>query len=192
VGLTVPPALKQAQLGAYTDEFLRQAQDEERLEFCNTHPKDCIRSIVAVITANTTDENGNPVAPDVAAQQVIRILKDARTTSGDQSSQDQDSANQPVGEPLGVVVSADLELAGLRGRPVLLSWSMWQQGGKKRLLGSWLNRNLAFRLEASTDDDTTSVDLWIPLPKAPGQYFIRATLTADQSTLASADSQPFE
>jgi hypothetical protein len=88
-------------------------------------------------------------------------------------------------------VTADLELAGLRGKPVLLSWSMWQQGGNKRLYGDWLNRNLAYRLEATTDRDTT-LDLWIPLPKAPGPYFVRVDLTAGRSTLASADSQPFD
>jgi hypothetical protein len=91
-----------------------------------------------------------------------------------------------------VVVTADLELAGLRGRPVLLSWSMWQKGGKVRLFGDWLNSNLAYRLEATSDRDTTSLDLWIPLPKSPGPYLVRVNLTAAQSPLASAESQPFD
>jgi hypothetical protein len=59
-------------------------------------------------------------------------------------------------------------------------------------LDRWLNRNLAYRLEATTDRDTTSLDLWVPLPRSPGPYFIRVNLTAADATLASADSQPFD
>jgi hypothetical protein len=124
------------------------------------------------------DLEGNPVAPGVAAERVIKVLKDARTTRRK--------------EPLGVVVSVDVELAGLRGKPVLLSWSMWQQSGDTRLYGNWLNRNLAYRLEATTDRDTTTFDLWVPLPKPPGPYFIRIQLTVNGSARASTDSQPFD
>jgi hypothetical protein len=79
-------------------------------------------------------------------------------------------------------VTADLELAGLRGKPVLLSWSMWQQGGNKRLYGDWLNRNLAYRLEATTDRDTT-LDLWIRCRRHPGR-----TLSESTSPLAGQRS----
>jgi hypothetical protein len=139
------------------------------------------------MATQATDQKGNPVPPDVAAEQVLKVLRDTRRTGGEQPG-----GEQPKGEPLGVVVSADLELVGLRGKPVLLSWSMWQQGGTKRLFGNWLNRNLAYRLVATTDHDTTALDMWIPLPKAPGPYFIRVNLTADRSPLASGDSPPFD
>jgi hypothetical protein len=82
---------------------------------------------------------------------------------------------------------------GLPRRPVLLTWSMWQKNGEtRRLYGNWLNRNLAYRLKAITDRDTTTLDLWVPLPKPPGPYFVRIQLTAGGSARASTDSQPFD
>jgi hypothetical protein len=153
---------------------------EPSLNLCPAGPASC--PVTYIAAANSLDPKGNPVAAAVAAKRVVTILRDARSTGG----------AGPRAEPLGVVVSADLEVVGLRSKPLLLSWSMWQQGGKKRLFGNWLNRTLAFRLLPTTNDDTTSLDLWVPLPRSPGRYFIRVDLTEDRSLLASADSQPFD
>jgi len=138
----------------------------------------CGQIVARMSLGSALDLQGNPVSPDVAAERVVKVLKDARTTRRK--------------EPLGAVVSVDVELAGLRGKPVLLSWSMWQPTGEARLYGSWLNRNLAYRLKATTDRDTTTLDLWVPLPKPPGPYFIRIQLTADGAPRASTDSEPFD
>jgi hypothetical protein len=192
-GFVVPSTFQQEEFSAYAQEVLEvaEAQDSGR-KLCEvnsqTNPDDCIiRQLIPLIGSLSLDPKGNPVAPAVAAQRVVELLRDARSTGGEPQG-----GEEPRREPLGVVISADLELAGLRGKPVLLSWSMWQQGGKKRLYGNWLNRNLAYRLEATTDRDTTSLDLWVPLPKSPGPYFIRVNLAAGESLLASADSQPFD
>ena len=171
--LVIPPAFSPEEFRKYTDEVLKRV---------NNQIPECDGPSKTFAGTFSTAPNGDPVPPDVAAERVVQLLKGARSTGG----------GQPGGEPLGVVISADLELAGLRGKPVLLSWSMWQQGGKKRLYGNWLNRNLAYRLEATTDRDTTTVDLWVPLPKSPGPYFIRVNLTAGKAPLASADSPPFD
>ncbi|HEY5990857.1 MAG TPA: hypothetical protein VIV12_31345 [Streptosporangiaceae bacterium] len=189
VSLVVPPALQQENFGAYIDEVRKRAEAQE---VCGANHDSCTDEVrkpvvLYLLVANSVDPNGNPVAPDVAAERVVKVLKDGRRTEGEQPQN-----SQPQGEPLGVVVSADLELVGLRGKPVMLSWSMWQQGGKKRLYGNWLNRNLAYRLEATTDHDTTTLHLWIPLPKSPGPYFIRVTLTAAGSSLAGSNSPPFD
>lgn len=134
--------------------------------------------------------DGEPVDPAVAAERVLQVLRDARTTA----APDPDAADNDVAdpEPLGVVVNADIELVGLRGKPVALSWSMWQTGGDVRLHGDWLNSNLAYRLEAVTDSDTVSIDLWVPLPRPPGPYFVQVDLTAEGARLHSAHSEPFE
>jgi hypothetical protein len=95
-------------------------------------------------------------------------------------------------EPLGVVVIADVELVGLRGKPVTLSWSMWQTGGDVRLHGDWLNNNLAYRLKAVTDHDTVTIDLWVPLPRPPGPYLVQVDINAESARLASAHSEPFD
>jgi hypothetical protein len=118
------------------------------------------------------------VPPAVAAERVLKILGDARTTE--------------EREPIGAIVSVDVELAGLRDRPVLLRWSMWHTGDGARLHGDWLNSHLAYQLQATTDRDTTTVDLWIPLPAAAGPYFVRVDLETEGARLASGDSQPFD
>jgi hypothetical protein len=133
--------------------------------------------VESMAVAASVDLDGNPVPPDVAAQRVVQILRDARS-DGD--------------EPLGVVVAADLELIGLRDDPVFLTWQMWQYGGTTRLHDDWLNENLAYRLEPSTNHDSATLDMWIPLPADPGPYFVRVALTHAGSGLASADSATFE
>jgi hypothetical protein len=138
---------------------------------------------LAQLASTAKGEGG---APEDAAKRLVALLRDARRadTQGP-------GGELAEGEPLGVVVSADIELIGLRNRSVMLSWSMWQQGGQARLYGEWLNTNLAYVLEATTDDESKTVDLWVPLPKEPGPYYIRLVLTAGQSALDSADSDPF-
>jgi hypothetical protein len=119
------------------------------------------------------------VPPQTVVDRVLKILKDSRTVGGGR-------------EPIGVLVSADVELAGLHGKPVTLTWSMYQVDGETRLHGNWLNENLAYLLQARSNRETTSVDLWIPLPLAPGSYCIRIELASDGSPLASRDSPPFD
>jgi len=95
-------------------------------------------------------------------------------------------------EPLGAVISANIELDGLRGKHVMLYWSMWQQGGNTRLFGQWLSSYAGFKLTATTDKDTGSINFWLPLPKAHGQYFIRLELRLQNGAqLASGDSNSF-
>ena len=92
---------------------------------------------------------------------------------------------------MGELVSVNLELVGLQGQPVLLSWSIFQEGGSNHLSGNWLGNFVAYRLEATTNDDTGTLEMWIPLPKQHGPYFIRLTLTTGGENLASMNSDPF-
>jgi len=126
--------------------------------------------------ANSISLDGTPIPPDEAAARVVALLDSARRTGDD---------------PLGIVVATDLEMVGLRGETIFLSWSMWQEGGQVRLHGDWLNENLAYRLQPTTDRDTTTLDLWVPLPREPGAYFVRVELALGDSSLASADSELF-
>src|SRR5829696_8051566 len=67
-----------------------------------------------------TDPDGNVVTSAEAAERVVAVLKRARVRG------------RPGGkvEPLGVRVSADLRLEGLRGEQLRLSWSVLQRSGK--------------------------------------------------------------
>ena len=109
-------------------------------------------------------------------------------TPGTPGSQSGTPGNKQV--PLGELVSVNLELVGLRGQPVLMSWSIFQKGNHTDLFAKWRSF-AAYRLEATTNDDTGTVEMWIPLPKLHGPFFIHLTLTAGGSGLASADSGPF-
>lgn len=136
---------------------------------------------MAVLTPAGIGEDGNPVSPDVAAERVVELLGETRTVD----------AGAGKLEPVGAVVDMNVELEGLRGRPVLLTWSIWQQGGESRLFGNWLGTTAAYRLEATSDHDTAGFDLWVPTPREPGSYVVRLALTADDVTIASGNSQPF-
>lgn len=186
-GFTTPGASNLQDVQATTGRV--RAHVDKNVPQCDRTDEECrklrsklynlIGSAPEVVLGNAVDSEGKPVDPAVAADRVAKLLRGTRSTSRDD-------------EPLGAVVSADVELAGLRGRSVLLSWSMWQKGGDVRLHGEWLNSNLAYRLEPTTDKDTATVDLWVPLPKQPGPYFVRVDLHVDRTRLASSDSEPFD
>lgn len=137
----------------------------------------CPTVVEKMWNAVSTDENGGRASPEEAAERLVNILKETRTTGAK--------------EPLGVVVAVDVELVDMRDKSVFVSWSMWQVGGAKRLYGEWLNTNFAYRLRATSDHDSASLNFWIPLPQTAGPYFIRTTLVADGNTIASANSEHF-
>ena len=129
-----------------------------------------------------TNGSENLVSPEVAAKRITGILGQTRTVAEGASR-----AKVPLGE----LVSVNVELAGLRGRPVFLIWSIFQAGGRTSLYGKWLQEFIAYRLVATTDDDTGSVEVWIPLPAVPGPFFARLTLSTDGANLTSEDSGTF-
>ena len=179
-GIVLPPLAHERELQG-VDRVEATASELARVTGCEDDPDGCTPYVVKVlpfIVAESVDQQGEPVPPDVAAQRVVELLRDTRV-GGDGD------------EPLGVVIATDIELEGLRGKTVLLTWSMWQQSGGARLHGDWLDERLAYSLEATTEHDTTSLDLWIPLPPEPGPYFVRVGLDLGGSSLASADSEPF-
>ena len=94
-------------------------------------------------------------------------------------------------QPLGELVSVNVELVGLRGRPVFLLWSIFQKSGQTRLYGKWLSDFVAYRFEATADDATATQQMWIPLPKVPGPYLLHLSLIAGTTLLADAWSDPF-
>ena len=84
--------------------------------------------------------------------------------TGGQGSGGPTSERQPLGE----LLSVDMELAGLQGQPMLLSWSIFQEGGQSHLSRNWLGNFAAYRLEATTNDDSGTLEMWIPIPSNPG------------------------
>jgi hypothetical protein len=154
--------------------------DEIDQEFQNITNGDTVPSNFIAI-GNAIGPNGEPVDPAVAAEQIAKVLADARQVP---------SATEP--EPLGVVVSTDLELTGLRDEKLTLSWSLWQAAGGVRLSGEWLNDNVAYVIKPRSDHTTTTLDVWIPLPREPGSYFVRVDLRSGATRIDSGESERFE
>jgi hypothetical protein len=127
--------------------------------------------------------DGKPVPPEVAAERVLEVFRDTRTSSEESGPS----------EALGVFVTVDLELVGLRGREVKLSWLMYG-GGKgrdKRLHGNWLNDNLVYSLKPQSEDDTTIAAIWIPLPRSAGPFRVHVLLKVDGVLVAHKKSKSF-
>jgi hypothetical protein len=138
---------------------------------------------------------GEPVPPDVAAERIVQLLGQTRTVDTPVERPDGTSGPKKPAvrtEPVGVVVRADLEISGLRGQPVLLAWQVWQEGGRTRLFGRWLKDSLAYRLTPTSESDSGSVQLWVPLPKEHGRYYVRLELRYKGNPLASGDSAIFD
>jgi hypothetical protein len=140
------------------------------------------------VIVTSVNKHGQPVPQAVAAKSIIGILGQTQTVPSSQNG-----APSSERDPLGELVSVNLELVGLRGQPVLLSWSIFQQEDKTNPFGKWLDGDFVIdRLEATTNDDTAALEMWIPLPKLPGPFVIRLSLSTDGADLASADSSPFD
>ena len=148
-----------------TDEVCRQL---------NYSPDEC-EPVYNIADGFSTDENGEPVAPEVAARHVVEVLEDSQKTASQ--------------EPLGAIVVVKADLIGLRDRPVLLTWAMWHKDGGDRLHEGWLNERLAYELRASTDNDSAVAQLWVPLPKIPGPFLVGVTATVDGAPLTSGEAE---
>lgn len=129
-----------------------------------------------IAAGNATDEKGNKVDPEVAARRVLQILDESRTEHD---------------EPIGAIITVDVELVGLRDRPVQLTWAMWHASGGGRLHESWLNDHLAYRMLPDTDHDSASVDLWVPLPQVAGPFVVDVAAKVEGTGIAKSRSDPF-
>jgi hypothetical protein len=177
--------------GAYARKVAHLAENDPTVPFdVKQEIEALVRSdALSIVGSMASDENGSPVPPEVAAKRIIGVLGHTRTVSETPNNHNSGSRNES--EPLGELISLNMELVGLRGQPVFLSWSIFQTGGHNSMFGKWVKNFVAYRLVATTDDDTGSLDMWIPLPKVTGPYFIQLKLTTGGADLASMDSDPF-
>jgi hypothetical protein len=185
-----PVGIGPEKFGDHVDQVLMGAEGRAP----STIPKECADGTrVCILNAlayfQAVGPGGELVEPDVAAERLVELLQNTRA-GGDGSPGDDGSRAR---EPLGVLVTVNLELIGLRDREVRLTWSMLAaRGATKRLYGDWLNDNLAYRLKAESDRDTAFQYIWIPLPKPPGPYYVRVEPTVDGVPLQTEASDPFD
>jgi hypothetical protein len=127
------------------------------------------------------DDEGEPLPPAEAARRLVRVLGETRTVRTPQGTLD----------PLGVVVFANVELEGLRGRELGVFWEVWSRDGGTQLYDRWLDQVPVSRITAQRDTDAGSLRFWVPMPKAPGQYVVNVILREGDSTLVARPSDPF-
>lgn len=118
----------------------------------------------------------HPDPPDTAQRKLVQILEESR--------------NDFSSEPIGVVIGVKVELVGMRNRPVLLSWSMWNHGATS-VYGEWLNTHLALQLVATSDRDEVTLTFWVPVPEPTGSYFIRSQLQDSGEPAVTKNSRTF-
>jgi hypothetical protein len=168
----------------------RELQQEELHDYvCN---EACVLAMGTTVGAMGTifggggneaiDSQGQAVTPAVAAERIVTVLKETRTVRR--------RADHKV-EPLGMRVGVNVEVFGLRGQPLRLSWSVLQRSGSVPLPDPWLSSTVGYRLQPSSDRDTGTLDFWVPLPKASGQYYVSLILTSNGTALTSAESKDF-
>ncbi len=107
----------------------------------------------------TLDPDGQPVPPEVAVERLSKKVRAVR--------------NAVVDGKLEVEVArvnVNLDIEGLRGRPVVLYVRLLTVGGESALPEGWLQSHPVFRITTRSDQQTASAVSWVPLPKAEGRY----------------------
>jgi Protein kinase domain len=90
----------------------------------------------------------------------------------------------------GRVVEFRSTLVGMANSSALVSWSV-QNAQSARVVGpGYRNKQGAILLPAATND-TSEGDIWVPLPPAPGRFFITVRLTHNGRLLARAETSTF-
>ena len=133
--------------------------------------------LVQFVAGAVTNSKGELIPESNVAPRFRSLLRNTRKTA--------------KGDPLGVLVSFDVELLGLRNKEILLRWSIWKASGQGRLFGAWVSSNVAYRLKASAEDDATPLDIWVPLPKVGGSFVVELILTTDGERLARRKTPRF-
>lgn len=140
---------------------------------------------MAAAAVNAAPPSGVAADPQAAARRVVRLLRQVRTrpiTTKDGVRKD----------PVGVLVDVDLELSGLRNETVSLRWQVRRVGKAKPLYGAWMRQVEAYRLTPESEHISVTVpDMWVPMPKRPGNYVVRVQVNLGDQPLGHARSEPF-
>jgi hypothetical protein len=169
--------------GAVVDSVGSQVAGHNPLDTCEHRIDGVCAVALQLITAASTDPEGDPVPKDVAVRRLIGLLNATRTTI------------TPSGDtvPQGVELAFNVQLLGLEGRRVFITWSVFERNSRDRLFGNWLRTNTSYRLKARDDDDPVDLNIWVPLPKERGRYFVRiwAYVDDDREPIQHRDSPRF-
>jgi len=156
-------------------------------------PEDETEAYAAMVGADGDvvegDDGAEPASRTEAIQSANKFLRALRGTRVRRSSSASGSVTQEV---LGVTVSFDLQLEGLKGRHSYVRWSLYSARGNRRVPRDWLINRRVLSLQGKANEDRASKEFWVPLPRAKGPFFVRVSAYDDQgSRLTYEDTKPF-
>jgi hypothetical protein len=153
---------------------------------CAKRPNHLCEQTEQIVMTTCTKVNGQPASLQVCAYDIAGLLNGSASALAASLKGAADTQQR------GELISVDMRARGLQGQSLNLSWSIFPQNQAHHLSGKWLHSYNAYRLEPTTNDDTGSLEIWVPLPEQPGPYFVRLILTTDGEGLASAESGLFD
>lgn len=136
------------------------------------------------VTQNATGPQGNPLSAEAAAQQIVRKFEATRSWPTERGQ-----------VPVGVVVTAAIRVQNFAGEEVRIDWAMENANSNDaRLSQQWLVGAPAATVTAETNDDRGVLELWVPLPRAPGTYVVKVTASRSQDSLPDdfVTTRPFQ
>ncbi len=144
-----------------------------------------------VVNRSCTRVNGQPASLKACLYDVSSLADELNKSASTPAGAERNGSVRTE-PPLGELVSVDMEIEGLRGKSVILSWSIIPQNKTSHLPRKWQLNYDAYRLAPTTNDDTGSLNMWIPLPSQPGPYFAVLTLAVNGTALTTSESGPFD
>jgi hypothetical protein len=178
--LTKPPEAFASVNFRYEDVVREVGQIAPRFDLPSDPGDDGIRELFSLIVTDVDDE-GEPAPPAEVARRLVRVLGETRTIPTPQGKLD----------PLGVVVTANVQLEGLRDRELGVFWEVWSRDGGTQLYDRWLDQVPVSRITAQQDTDAGSLRFWVPMPKEPGDYVIDVIVREGEAVLSTKKSDPF-
>jgi hypothetical protein len=178
--LTEPPEAFASAKFRYEDVVRKVGEIAPRFDLPSDPGGDGVRQLFSLMVTDVDDE-GEPAPPAEVARRLVRVLGETRTIPTPQGKLD----------PLGVVVTANVQLEGLRGRELGVFWEVWSRDGGTQLYDRWLDQVPVSRITAQKDTDAGSLRFWVPMPKEPGDYVIDVIVREGEAILSTKKSDPF-
>ena len=117
---------------------------------------------------DANDPNRPELQPEEVEARLANMFSAVETTQGD-----------GVLNLLGHTVTVNYTLEGYGGVPLVLIWSI----SGAPVSGEWAASEVEYDIQATTEHDGGTLDLWVPDLKAPGAYVVTAKLFHTESSI---------
>ncbi len=175
----VPPGID-VEMSRYEDVLAELSTVAPDLELPG--PDDPPSVVMVSLISTMKDRAGEPVPAAEAARRLVSVLGHTRSVQTHDGKLD----------PLGVIVTANMRLEGLRGRQLGVYWEVWSRSGVSRLYDRWLDEVPVARIAAERQQDAGAVQFWVPMPKRPGTYLIHVIIKDGDKLMFVGRSDLFE